>query len=107
MTLGDMSALTLPKNTARILHDLTGEERPDMALRLVLQDSIEHRLAQIENSQQEFRKKYGMSFDEYCQRWETDDRDEDYSWESERDYLEWEALITRKRRLEAASNWLP
>ena len=107
MTLGDISTLTLPKNTAQILHDLTGEERPDIALMLVLRDSIEHRLAQINNAQQEFREKYGMPFDEYHRLWETEDRDEDYNWETERDYLEWEALVTRKRRLEATYNWLP
>ncbi|MBS1249706.1 MAG: hypothetical protein MAG431_01287 [Chloroflexi bacterium] len=106
MTLGDMSTLTLPKNTAQILHELTGEERPDIALQLVLRDSIEHRLMKIKVSRQGFREKYGMSFDEYDQQWEAEDKDEDYTWEAERDYLEWEALVTRQHRLEATYNWL-
>jgi hypothetical protein len=41
-----------------------------------------------------------MPFDEYRLRWESEDRAEDYQWEVERDYLEWEALVTQKRRLE-------
>jgi hypothetical protein len=47
-----------------------------------------------------------MSFEEYRQRWESEDRDDDYRWETERDYLEWEALVTRKRRLEDVYNWM-
>jgi hypothetical protein len=41
-----------------------------------------------------------MPFEEYRRRWETTDAPADYAFESERDYLEWEALITRKARLE-------
>ena len=41
-----------------------------------------------------------MAFEEYRQRWETDDREEDYQWEVEQDFLSWEALATQKHRLE-------
>lgn len=54
----------------------------------------------------EFEGKYGMSFEEYRKHWESEERDDDYRWETERDYLEWEALVTRKRRLENVYNWL-
>jgi hypothetical protein len=47
-----------------------------------------------------------MPFDEYRQCWESPDRDEDYYWEVERDYLEWEALVTRRRRLKDVYGWL-
>ncbi len=47
-----------------------------------------------------------MSFDEYRQRWEAEDRDEDYRWETEQDFLQWEALVTRKRRLGDVHGWL-
>jgi hypothetical protein len=48
-----------------------------------------------------------MTFEEYRQRWEREDRDEDYHWEVEQDYLRWEALVTQKRRLEGMPTWLP
>jgi hypothetical protein len=101
-----MSTLVLPKDTARVLRDLTGESRPDVALLLVLRDALAHRLEQIGADLRAFETKYGMSFDEYRQRWESEDRDEDYRWEAEQDFLEWEALATRKRRLEDVHGWL-
>jgi hypothetical protein len=102
-----MSTLMIPKSTAQILRDLTGEPRPDAALLLVLQDARLYRLEQIEADLRSLESKYGMTFEEYRQRWEREDRDEDYHWEVEQDYLRWEALVTQKRRLEGMPTWLP
>ncbi|MBM3129846.1 MAG: hypothetical protein FJ009_14635 [Chloroflexi bacterium] len=93
-------AITWPKETARLLTELTGEARPDTAMWIVLKDAVEHRLEQITLSERAYQSKYGMPFEEYRRRWETTDAPADYAFESERDYLEWEALITRKARLE-------
>ena len=101
-----MSTLVLPKGTVQALRELTGETRPDAALLLVLRDALNYRLGQIKAELATFETKYGLMFDQYRQRWETEDRAEDYGWESERDYLEWEALVTRKRRLEDLYSWL-
>lgn len=98
--------MVLPKSTVRVLQDVTGEPRPDAALLLVLRDAIAYRLAQAKTALQDFESRYGMSFEEYRRHWETEDREEDYRWEAERDYLEWEALVTRARRLEDAYAWL-
>jgi hypothetical protein len=102
----NMSTLVLPKGTAQALRDLTGEPRPDVALLLVLRDALAYRLDQIEENLGTLEEKYGMPFDEYRLRWESEDRAEDYRWEAERDYLEWEALVTQKRRLEDVYSWL-
>lgn len=48
-----------------------------------------------------------MSWDAFRERWQAEDREEDYAWEAERDYLEWEGLVTRKKRLEDVYGWLP
>jgi hypothetical protein len=101
-----MATLVLPKGTVQVLRDLTGESRPDVALLLVLRDALAHRLEHIEAEVHAFETTYGMSFDEYRQRWEAEDRDEDYRWEAEKDFLEWEALVTQKRRLEGIYGWL-
>jgi hypothetical protein len=91
---------------ARALRDLTGEPRPDVALLLVLRDALAYRLEQIETDLRAFETKYGMPFERYRHHWEAEDRDEDYHWEAEQDYLEWEALVTQKQRLEDVYGWL-
>ena len=101
-----MNTVVLPKGTIRVLHELTGESRPDVALVLVLRDAIAYRLEKIEEGLRQFEEKYGMTFEEYKKRWESEDREEDYSWQAEQDYLEWESLETRKRRLEETYGWL-
>ena len=98
-----MSALIIPKDTARALQALTGETRPDVALQLVIRDALAYRRERIEAGIRAFECKYGTTFEEYRRRWETEERDEDYTWEAERDYLEWESLVTSKRRLEMVS----
>ncbi|MCB0112581.1 MAG: hypothetical protein R2873_21495 [Caldilineaceae bacterium] len=95
-----MSTIVLPKETTQALRELTGEVQPDAALTLALRDAFAYRLEQIQEQLHAFEEKYGMPFADYKTRWESGDQEEDYSWEAERDYLEWEALITRKRRLE-------
>ena len=64
-------------------------------------------LAEIDTSLHQYEKKYGMSFEAYRQLWETEDREEHYTYEAEQDYLEWEALVTRRNRLEENLAWLP
>jgi len=60
----------------------------------------------METGLQALEKKYGTTFDKHRKRWEIEDHDDDYRWEAERDYLEWEALVIRKRRLEDVYSWL-
>lgn len=98
--------LTVSKSTTQALHALTGESRPDAALMLVMQDAHSYRLEQVAAGLRTLEAKYGMSFDEYRAWWEAEDRDEDYGWESEQDFMTWEALATQKRRLEGMSPWL-
>jgi hypothetical protein len=101
-----MSALVLPKETAAALREVTGEARPDVALLLVLRDAVAHRLEQVEDGLAQFEAKYGMDFDSYREHWESEEDEDLYRWEAEHDYLEWEALATRKNRLEDVAQWL-
>jgi hypothetical protein len=105
-TIRRTTTLVLPRGTARVLRELTGEARPDAALLLVLRDAIAYRQERIETELRAFEEKYGMPFERYRQQWESAERDDDYRWEAERDYLEWEALVTQKRRLEDVYGWL-
>lgn len=98
-------ALQIPKTTTLLLTELTGEPRPEAALLLVLKDAIAYRLEKIAAGLRAYEDKYGMSFDEYKRLWETEDRSEHYTYEVEMDYLEWEALVTRQKRLEGVYAW--
>ena len=99
--------VVLPKETAQMLVELTGEARSDAALMLILRDYTRHRLAEIEAELRQYEEKYGMPFEAYKRIWETEDREEHYAYEVEQDYLEWEALITRRKRLVGSFAWLP
>ncbi len=102
-----MSTLTLPQKVSQALVELTGEPREDVALLLLIREYARHRLAEIEAAIRGYEEKYGMSFEAYKEIWDTEDREEDYSYAAESDYLEWEALVTRRKRLEASFAWLP
>jgi hypothetical protein len=99
--------LALPKSMAQLLTELTGDPRPETALLIILRDAIAHRLQRVEAGLKDYEVRHGMSFDEYKRLWETEDRPEHYSYEAETDYLEWEALATRKKRLEDLHGRLP
>ncbi len=99
-------AMTLPKRTTQILMELTGEARSDTALMLVMRDYARHKLADIDAALKQYEKKYGMSFSAYQALWEKEDETH-YTYEAEQDYLEWEALVTRRTRLEENLAWLP
>ncbi len=100
-------ALQIPKTTTMLLTELTGEPRPELALFLVVKDAIAYRLEKIAAGLKAYEDKYGMSFAAYKRLWETKDQPEHYTYEAEMDYLEWEALVTRQKRLKNAYAWLP
>lgn len=88
------------KNIEKVLTELTGDPRPEIALRLTLQDAIENRLNKIIQSIKNFEIKFGMNFSEFKIMWDRDKICNKYSYEIEKDYWEWEGLISRKRKLE-------
>jgi len=101
-----MAELEIPKGTIKILSDITGEPRLDVAIRMTLRDMIEHRLEKIEKELKELEKKYGANFSEFERNWKGGKIKNKFSYIVEKDYLEWDSLITRKKKLEQASKWL-
>ena len=101
------TTLVLPKETAQVLTELTGEARSNVALMLVLRDYARHKLTEIEEALRQYQEKYSMSFKDYKQIWESEDHEEHYTYGAEQDFLEWEALVTRRRRLRESLAWLP
>jgi hypothetical protein len=101
-----MSAPTVPKVALKALTELTGEPRFDVALLIALRDAIEHRLEKISANIQTYEQKYNMTFEQFQARGEEKDISDQFSYEVEGDYLEWEGLVSRKKKLLKINQWL-
>jgi hypothetical protein len=101
------STLILPKETAQALVDLTGETRIDTALTMIMRAYARQQMAKLEDELQRFERKYGMSFEAYSRIWNTEEREDHYTFDAENDYLMWEGAVTRHKRLSESFAWLP
>jgi len=97
----------LSKPLYRILTELTGETRVDVALYLVLKEFIKLKLEQVEWRDKEFEKKYQMNFARFKEAWDSGKIRDKYSYRVEKDYWEWEASVTDRKRLQEFLKWLP
>jgi len=100
------STSTLPKVALKALTELTGEPRFDVALLIALRDAVEYRLEKIAEDIHEYEKKYGLSFKQFQARGQKGEIPDQFSYEVESDYLEWEGLISRKKKLEKIHQWI-
>ena len=91
--------MILPKETAQALVDLTGEVRVEAALMTIIREYARQKLAELEAGLRQFESKYGMSFEDYRYIWKSEDKPEHYTFEAEDDYLMWEGIVTRRKRL--------
>lgn len=99
------SGPTISKVALRALTELTGEPRFDVTLHIALRDAVEHRLEKIEEAIRDLERKYGMPFDDFQGRGQREEIPNQFSYEVESDYLEWEGLTSRKRKLERIRQW--
>ena len=90
----------------KVLIDLTGEVKLENALRSVAQDAIAHRLEDITKQIQALEQKYGTAFGQFDARFQKGEIPCQHSYEVEQDYLEWEGLLCRQRRLWEARDGL-
>jgi len=99
-----MDTVVLPKATYNVLHHLTGETRPDVALSIVIKDLIHLRLDSVTTKIAAFEKKYGVSFTEFEEKWRSGVIPDPFSFSVEQDYWSWEAAITDLTVLEDLNN---
>jgi hypothetical protein len=97
----------IPKAALRALTELTGEPRFDVALLIALRDAVEHRLGKIDEAVRDYEQEYGMSFEQFQDRGQDEKIPDQFSYEVESDYLAWDGLISRKKKLEDIRQWLP
>jgi hypothetical protein len=97
---------SMPKVALRALIELTGQSELDLALLATLRDALEHRLEKIDEALETLEGEYGMSFAKFEAQGRAQKLLGQFSYEVERDYFEWDSLVTRKRKLQEIAEWL-
>jgi hypothetical protein len=97
---------TLSPQVLKALTDVTGEISLDNAVRTVTRDAVEHRLENITDQLRALEQKYGMPFPQFDAAFQAGTIPNQHNFAIERDYLEWEGLICRERRLQEVREWL-
>ncbi len=93
-----MIQVTISKPMHRILSNLTGENRAEVALELAAKDLLRLKLRQVEERVKEFESRYQMQFAEFKQAWDAEKIPDRHSYEVERDYWEWEAAVSDEKK---------
>lgn len=94
-----MIETTISKPIHKILVDLTGETRLDVALHVATKELVRLKLKEAEEQRKQFEDRYEMDFEAFKRAWNEGHIPNKYSYEVERDYWEWEAAVTDERRL--------
>jgi len=94
-----MIEATISKPIHKILVDLTGETRFDIALHVATKDLVCLKLKETEEQRKRLEERYQMDFEAFKQAWNDGQIPNKHSYEVERDYWEWEAAVTDERRL--------
>jgi hypothetical protein len=102
-----MIETNISKPIHRILSELTGEERFDVALHLATKDLVRLKLKEVEQQIADFKKRYKMDFEKFKRAWEAGKISKKYSYEVEKDYWEWEAAVSDQNRLRQMIEQLP
>jgi len=93
--------IALPPRLAKSLLEITREPKPDAALVTLMSEFIKLKLESIEEKMENFEEKWNMSFKKFKKACKENKLKKDpYSYEVEKDYREWEALITLKEYYE-------
>ena len=98
--------LPISKFALKALIELTGQPQLDVAILVMLQDAIEHRLEKINVDLEAYERRYGMSFREFEAQGQSGELTDSFSYEVEKDYFEWDSRVPRKRKLEETYRWL-
>ena len=86
-----METLQIPNTLKEMLLYIEGKSLQDKLVRLIMSD-LENRFRSCTERLYEFEKKYKLVFMQFKEAWKTDASPEKYSYEIEKDYMEWESL---------------
>jgi hypothetical protein len=100
------SEVVLSKGAYNILHKLTGEERPEVALWLAIKELVRLSVKETQEQIAAFEKKYGMNYAEFESAWKDGRIKEPYSYPVEQDYMQWETAQAELKLLVEITEWL-
>lgn len=83
----------------KVLTELAGEPRLDVALLIALRDAVEYRLEKVNQAIRGYEHRYKMHFKQFQARGQTESIPDQFSYKVEKDYLEWDGLTSRKKKL--------
>ena len=87
--------VTVSPRMGALLTQLAETPDLDAALRKVLTEYLDLKLESLQRRVGEFEAKWGMAFDAFSERCEAGTIDRDpFAYDVERDYWEWEKLVT-------------
>lgn len=92
--------MNISPGVLKTIVDITGEPRIDMAIHDILKDAVELRMEKLEKKIKEYEEKYSMAFDEFDKKFQSEEISRQFSFPVETDYLDWEGLISRRKKLE-------
>lgn len=81
----------------RIAEEITQKKTPEEAMRVVLMEYLEKKIAECKEEIQRFERKYGMDFEEFERRL---GKEFSLSYEHEMDYAKWGARLDELEDLE-------
>ena len=96
----------ISKQTKKILIDITGEPQLGVAINMTLKDAARYRLNEINKRIKRFYDKYKTDFGKFEKLWKEGKIKNKFSYDVEKDYLEWDSLVTRKDKLERILKWI-
>ncbi len=88
---GKMEILQIPDTVKEMLMYTEGKGIQEKLARLLMSD-LQNRLRSCTERLYEFEKKHSLTFKQFKEAWETDKIPDRYSYETEKDYIEWESL---------------
>ena len=86
-----METLPISNSLKEMLIYVEGKSIQEKLTRLLMND-LGNRLRTCTERLYEFEKKYQLVFNQFKEAWETDGSPKKYSYEIEKDYMEWESL---------------
>jgi len=86
-----MEALQVPDSVKEMMSYIEGGTIQEKMARLVM-SHLENRFRSCTERLYDFEKKYRLPFKQFKEGWDANTSGEKYSYETEKDYMEWESL---------------
>ena len=91
--------VAIPDARYRVVTQLTHQPEVETALTVAVKEWVKLRLQQVAAEREVFERKWGMDYAEFKRRWLDGLIPNPYSYAVEKDYFDWEAVVTDEKYL--------